>query len=248
MKCSLFQVNLALSKPAFQSSTWCGYNASLVVDGNPNTDFNGGGSCSNTNDEAGGPNWLVVDLQQPFNISYVVLTNRGDGWGELISLWTTEQININHTITEFITKNKVVSWFYLWTYLRITYILTTARCCAVPKSGYSSSYFQYTVVIYVMFVYSSNRLLVWMQYMSWKSFTSTMVTEPSFNNLKMLYNQMNKNALDAWFEVLTLFLWIDCWSWLRIFYYNNIFRLLSKDLDWINSTLVTILLIFISSQ
>ena len=91
MKCSLFQVNLALSKPAFQSSTWYGidghgYYAPLVVDGNPETDFYGGRSCSNTDDKPGGSNWLVVDLQQQFNISHVVLTNRGDGWGKLISL------------------------------------------------------------------------------------------------------------------------------------------------------------------
>ena len=54
-----------------------GWEANRVVDGNYNT--NGyAGSCSATNDNPGGPNWLMVDLGNVYTIEYVVATNRGD--------------------------------------------------------------------------------------------------------------------------------------------------------------------------
>ena len=77
-----FAVNLALNKPAYQSSTSADSVASRSVDGNHNTDLIGGHSCSNTNDLAGGPNWWVVDLGQPYHLSHVILTNRAGGSGE----------------------------------------------------------------------------------------------------------------------------------------------------------------------
>ena len=70
--------NLALLKPATQSSTWSGWGADRAVDGNYNT--NGyAGSCTNTNDAPGGPNWLMVDLQRVYTVGYVVVVNRADG-------------------------------------------------------------------------------------------------------------------------------------------------------------------------
>ena len=71
---SIADFNIALGKPASQSSTYMWYstplNANLAVDGYVNT------LCTNTNDGPGGPNWLMVDLGQIYSIGYVVLTNR----------------------------------------------------------------------------------------------------------------------------------------------------------------------------
>ena len=66
--------NIALGKPATQSSTYMWYStpliANLAVDGYVDT------ICTNTDDGPGGPNWLMVDLGQIYSIGYVVLTNR----------------------------------------------------------------------------------------------------------------------------------------------------------------------------
>ena len=75
------EVNLARGQPATQSSTWGGWDANRVVDGNYNTDAPAG-SCSATNDGSGGPNWLMVDLGSVYTIEYVVATNRGDSCSE----------------------------------------------------------------------------------------------------------------------------------------------------------------------
>ena len=71
--------NLALFQPTNQSSTYYASGsyrlAAYAVDGNPDTNaFNL--HCSQTNDVAGRPNWLSVDLGLPFFIDHVVLTNR----------------------------------------------------------------------------------------------------------------------------------------------------------------------------
>ena len=68
-------INLALGQPASQSSTYPGYNANRTVDGYNDL-------CTNTNDQGGGPNWLMIDLQQIINIGYVVVTNRVDCCGK----------------------------------------------------------------------------------------------------------------------------------------------------------------------
>ena len=74
-------VNLALGRPASQSSTCNGCAASRSVDGNRNTNM-WAGSCSNTNDGPGGPNWWMVDLGQPYRLNNVVMYNREpDGCG-----------------------------------------------------------------------------------------------------------------------------------------------------------------------
>ena len=67
--------NIALGKPANQSSTYINgntsYYASRAVDGNIE-------QFSSTNDGPGGPNWLMVDLEQMYSIGYVIITNRVD--------------------------------------------------------------------------------------------------------------------------------------------------------------------------
>ena len=83
---NLGERNLAQGRPASQSSTWGGWDASRVVDGNPDPNANHG-SCSNTADSPGGPNWLMVDLGRYYTIAYVVATNRGDCCGEINGLY-----------------------------------------------------------------------------------------------------------------------------------------------------------------
>ena len=68
-------VNLALRKTASQSSTCNWDGAYKSVDGNRNTNM-WQGSCSNTNDDAGGPNWWMVDLGDPYLLNNVVMYNR----------------------------------------------------------------------------------------------------------------------------------------------------------------------------
>ena len=83
-------LNLAMGKPATQSSTYGNdlkWAANRVVDGNPNPDGLFGYSCSATNDGPGGPNWLMVDLGSVYTIGYVVVTNRGDCCGEYCILF-----------------------------------------------------------------------------------------------------------------------------------------------------------------
>ena len=70
--------NLALLKPAYQSSTFDNkYNASLAVDGYADPVFENM-HCSHTNDQSGGPHWLCVDLGSPYRIKNVILTNRNN--------------------------------------------------------------------------------------------------------------------------------------------------------------------------
>lgn len=66
---------LALNKPAKQSTTYYTYSANLAVDGNKGTDFFVD-KCSCTNVGDLHP-WLSVDLQAVYNISSVRIFNRG---------------------------------------------------------------------------------------------------------------------------------------------------------------------------
>ena len=75
-------INVALGRPASQSSSWYGSTAGTcsadrAVDGNDNTDILGR-SCAGTKDSPGGPNWWRIDLGQRMHIKRVVVTNRGD--------------------------------------------------------------------------------------------------------------------------------------------------------------------------
>ena len=69
--------NLALRRPAYQSSTFPGSSAARAVDGNADPDY-GHNHCSSTQDPPGGPNWLVVDLEDFYLVNFVVVTNRND--------------------------------------------------------------------------------------------------------------------------------------------------------------------------
>ena len=81
-------VNLALNQPTWQSTTGTysslGLNVTgyswLAVDGNKNTSYYTGASCSNT--QSGSSPWLVVDLGVPTYIYAVNLTSRGDSAGK----------------------------------------------------------------------------------------------------------------------------------------------------------------------
>ena len=68
--------NLAYGKPATQSGTGFGGDASRAVDGNTNGAF-GAGSVSHTATD-GPDQWWQVDLEEALNIGYVVLFNRSD--------------------------------------------------------------------------------------------------------------------------------------------------------------------------
>lgn len=68
-------INLALKKPVWQSSDFYGGVASRAVDGNRYSDINMN-SCSHTADD--NPPWITVDLEGTYEITEVVITNRGD--------------------------------------------------------------------------------------------------------------------------------------------------------------------------
>ena len=67
--------NLALDKPAYQSSTLYNKGATLATDGSRESLFEAG-SCTHTKKE--NKPWWVVDLQNQYYVDVVVLTNRGD--------------------------------------------------------------------------------------------------------------------------------------------------------------------------
>ena len=74
------QVNLAVYKPAFQSSTLkledgSEYPANLAVDGIHNAVFSAG-HCTHTTQEENP--WWMVDLQAETEVSSVTITNRED--------------------------------------------------------------------------------------------------------------------------------------------------------------------------
>ncbi|XP_052691956.1 uncharacterized protein LOC128169993 [Crassostrea angulata] len=99
--------NLALNKPATQSSTFTGpenilnFSANLAVDGNNGTDF-AVDKCSCT--EGGDTNpWWLVDLQAVYFITSVRIFNRGmDKWG----LDVSDRLR-NVTVTEGLTESDV---------------------------------------------------------------------------------------------------------------------------------------------
>ena len=68
-------MNLALNKPAWQSSEFYEHPANMAVDGDRNPDYYNE-SCSHTSRDDGP--WLTVDLQEEYLITVVNITNRGD--------------------------------------------------------------------------------------------------------------------------------------------------------------------------
>ena len=83
----LVSSNLALNKPAWQSSTdpysdYYGFEpvAGFAVDGDRSSMYYTG-SCTHTNDE---PNpWWTVDLEGEYVVREVVITNRGNCCGKI---------------------------------------------------------------------------------------------------------------------------------------------------------------------
>ncbi|XP_078700177.1 uncharacterized protein LOC144926966 [Branchiostoma floridae x Branchiostoma belcheri] len=69
-------INIALRKPAFQSSVHYGHVAGRAVDGDTNTDFRAG-SCQHTSNVPPNSTWWV-DLGKSATISSVVIFNRQD--------------------------------------------------------------------------------------------------------------------------------------------------------------------------
>ncbi|XP_053335734.1 fucolectin-like [Clarias gariepinus] len=77
------QVNVALQGIAVQSSTYMNrYSANLAIDGSTVSNM-GSGSCTHTNGDYGA--WWRVDLLALFDISTVIITNRGDACAERIN-------------------------------------------------------------------------------------------------------------------------------------------------------------------
>lgn len=71
--------DIAVGKPAQQSSTYLSYVAEMAVDGNRSTDILDN-SCSHTGEKTEESNpWWRVDLQAVYYITRVRLLNRGLG-------------------------------------------------------------------------------------------------------------------------------------------------------------------------
>nr|XP_034315969.1 EGF-like repeat and discoidin I-like domain-containing protein 3 [Crassostrea gigas] len=80
--CNEVLPNIALGKPAAQSSTKLHYNAAYAVDGNRGTDV-GVDKCTVTDEGDSNP-WWRVDLQAVYSITSVRILNRGiDKYGDL---------------------------------------------------------------------------------------------------------------------------------------------------------------------
>eukprot|EP00592_Proboscia_alata_P025355 CAMPEP_0194445784 /NCGR_PEP_ID=MMETSP0176-20130528/128058_1 /TAXON_ID=216777 /ORGANISM="Proboscia alata, Strain PI-D3" /LENGTH=1683 /DNA_ID=CAMNT_0039272393 /DNA_START=372 /DNA_END=5422 /DNA_ORIENTATION=+ len=87
-------VNLALGKPAMQSTTLSPYGAFLAVDGNTNGNF-GAGSTSST---GSGNNYWMVDLQAVASIRSIKIYNRLDCCKERLNNATISVLDYNQHI------------------------------------------------------------------------------------------------------------------------------------------------------
>lgn len=109
--------NLALNKPAYQSSDYyfwqCGYlKASKAVDGNRNPDTYSC-SCSHVADVYGDPTWLSVDLLAKYLLDFVIVYNRqGDRTRKLFF------------------RNK--SFWYIFCALLQLWLLNYVECYLIP--------------------------------------------------------------------------------------------------------------------
>ncbi len=70
--------NIALGKPASQSTTWLDWGAGRAVDGNLDLDGITGNSCTHTEVNKLSP-WWMVSLQQKYTVSAITLYNRIHG-------------------------------------------------------------------------------------------------------------------------------------------------------------------------
>jgi predicted RNA-binding Zn-ribbon protein involved in translation (DUF1610 family) len=71
---NLLGENFAVRKPAIQSGTTHGGDASRAVDGNPSRNYFGDHSCTHTDEET--TPWWRVDLQQRIAVTHVKIANR----------------------------------------------------------------------------------------------------------------------------------------------------------------------------
>jgi len=82
---ALLTYNAALNKPAYQSSVWNDWRgsfvASLVNDGNRETNAVKDGKPWCSVSKQGANPWWAVDLGRPTPVYRVYLTNRGDDGG-----------------------------------------------------------------------------------------------------------------------------------------------------------------------
>ena len=85
--------NIALNKPAFQSSTGWGGEPGRATDGDSNPSW-AGATCTHTT--AAEPGWLVIDLQGNYGVTSVSITNRADCCCKLYNIFGLHQLsNIN---------------------------------------------------------------------------------------------------------------------------------------------------------
>ena len=73
-------VNVALNRPSYQSSTWGDWTAKLANDGSHNTDIRSPPHCAHTNSDVNP--WWAVDLGIALYVFGVKFTNRGGVDGE----------------------------------------------------------------------------------------------------------------------------------------------------------------------
>ncbi|KAA1245540.1 S8 family serine peptidase [Aquimarina sp. RZ0] len=106
--------NLALNKPATQSSTGFGGAASRAVDGNTNGNYSNG-SVTHTNREIG---WWRVDLGDVYNISSINIHNRTDSCctnrlnGASLYVSTTNSTNTNdYVLVGNLNNNGTINTF-----------------------------------------------------------------------------------------------------------------------------------------
>ncbi len=130
--CSVSDDNVALGKPAYQSTTrgWGGA-ASRAVDGDANPIWNQN-TCSHTDPNVFEPGWLVVDLLGYSDVCGVTLTNREDCCGMKLScsfdlfnsqrccwLWSSEWQKLLHPFswqTEWLWHHgwRLIWWGKIW--------------------------------------------------------------------------------------------------------------------------------------
>lgn len=72
------KVNIAKGKPAYQSATKFGGVASRATDGNKNSSFSLGKTCTHTANVT--RSWLAVDLESNYDVYAVKITNRDKKW------------------------------------------------------------------------------------------------------------------------------------------------------------------------
>lgn len=105
--------NVALNKPAMQSSTYpYGGTANCAVDGNTNGDWNQG-SVSVTNQESQA--WLMVDLGTLYSIDTIKVYNRTDAGTAFLSnfyVFVSQTPFVSNDVTETINQPGVWSYFH----------------------------------------------------------------------------------------------------------------------------------------